>query len=114
MARRQSCSDLPPTSIIIPPYSRSSSPPFTTKVSSHSKSASTDMRASVKARLLRNWIGQNGPQEYKILERSLARFHQKDRYRIEVLKTTLLPWLRKDQPSLANRCNLCIPTEDYG
>ncbi|KAG0029608.1 hypothetical protein BGZ82_007825 [Podila clonocystis] len=92
MARRQSCSDLPPTSIIIPPYSRSSSPPYTTKVSSHSKSASIDMRASVKTRLLRNWIGQNGQQE----------FHQKDRYRIEVLKTNLLPWLRKDQPSLEN------------
>ncbi|KAI8595997.1 hypothetical protein EDD21DRAFT_420098, partial [Dissophora ornata] len=68
MARRQSCSDLPPTSIIIPPYSRSSSPPFVTKVSSHSKSVSTDMRSSVKSRLLRNWIGQNGQQEYKVLE----------------------------------------------
>ncbi|KAF9081978.1 hypothetical protein BGX23_000237 [Mortierella sp. AD031] len=58
------------------------------------------MRPSVKSRLLRNWIGQNGQQEYKVLERSLARFHQKDRYRIDVLKTSLLPWLRKDQPSL--------------
>ncbi|KAF9900175.1 hypothetical protein EC991_007808 [Linnemannia zychae] len=100
MARRQSCSDLPPTSIIIPPYSRTSSPPFVSKVSSHSRSASTDMRPSVKSRLLRNWIGQSGQQEYKVLERSLARFHQKDRYRIDVLKTSLLPWLRKDQPSL--------------
>ncbi|KAI1315832.1 hypothetical protein EDD11_000327 [Mortierella claussenii] len=98
MARRQSCSDLPPTAIIIPPYSRSSPPPFVTKVISHSKSTSTDMRSSVKSRLLRNWIGQNGQQEYKVLERSLARFHQKDRYRIDVLKTNLLPWLRKDQP----------------
>ncbi|CAO3564505.1 unnamed protein product [Mortierella alpina] len=73
MARRQSCSDLPPTSIIIPPFSRSSSPPYIAKVNSHSKSASTDMRSSVKSRLLRNWIGQNGQQEYKVLERSLAR-----------------------------------------
>ncbi|ORY96076.1 hypothetical protein BCR41DRAFT_232512 [Lobosporangium transversale] len=100
MAQRQPCNDLPPTSIIIPPYSRSSSPPFVTKISSHSKSVGSDMRSSVKSRLLRNWIGQNGQQEYKILERSLARFHQKDRYRIDVLKTNLLPWLRKDQPCL--------------
>ncbi|KAG0200637.1 hypothetical protein BGX28_006340 [Mortierella sp. GBA30] len=110
MARRQSCGDLPPTSIIIPPYSRSSSPPFVTKASSHSKSASTDMRSSVKSRLLRNWIGQNGQQEYKVLERSLARFHQKDRYRIEVLKTNLLPWLKKDQPNLDSLSEASLKT----
>ncbi|KAK3819666.1 MAG: hypothetical protein J3Q66DRAFT_399125 [Benniella sp.] len=57
------------------------------------------MRSSVKSRLLRNWIGQTGQQEYKILERSLTRF-QKDRNRMDVLKSTLLPWLRKDQPRL--------------
>ncbi|KAI8361900.1 hypothetical protein B0O80DRAFT_88922 [Mortierella sp. GBAus27b] len=99
MARRQSCSDLPPTSILIPPSSRSSSPPFVSKVISHSKSVSTDMRSTVKNRLLRNWIGHSGQQEYKALERSLARF-QKDRNRIDVLKSNLLPWLQKDQACL--------------
>ncbi|KAF9353732.1 hypothetical protein BGX26_008504 [Mortierella sp. AD094] len=110
MARRQSCSDLPPTSIIIPPYSRSSSSSFVAKLSSHSKSASTDMRSTVKSRLLRNWIGQNGQQEYKVLERSLARFHQKDRYRIDVLKTNLLPWIRKDQPCLDSLSDASLKT----
>ncbi|KAF9981797.1 hypothetical protein BGZ75_006870 [Mortierella antarctica] len=109
MARRQSCSDLPPTSII-PPFSRSSSPPYIAKVNSHSKSASTDMRSSVKSRIFRNLIGQNGQQEYKVLERSLARFHQKDRYRIEVLKTNLLPWLKKDQPSLESLSEASLKT----
>ncbi|KAG0357904.1 hypothetical protein BGZ54_000130 [Gamsiella multidivaricata] len=110
MARRQSCSDLPPTSIIIPPYSRSSSPPFVTKASSHSKSTSTDMRSSVKSRLLRNWMGQSGQQQYKVLERSLSRFHQKDRYRIDVLKTNLLPWLHKDQPNLDSLSEASLKT----
>ncbi|KAG0256048.1 hypothetical protein BG011_004769 [Mortierella polycephala] len=68
------------------------------------------MRFSVKNRLLRNWIGQNGQQEYKTLERSLARFQQKDRYRIDVLKTNLLPWLRKDQPSLDSLSEASLKT----
>ncbi|KAF9187305.1 hypothetical protein BGZ50_002018 [Haplosporangium sp. Z 11] len=68
------------------------------------------MRSSVKSRLLRNWIGQNGQQEYKVLERSLARFQQKDRYRIDVLKTSLLPWLRKDQPSLDSLSEASLKT----
>ncbi|KAF9938093.1 hypothetical protein BGZ65_000475 [Modicella reniformis] len=68
------------------------------------------MRSSVKSRLLRNWIGQNGHQEYKALERSLARFHQKDRCRMDILKSNLLPWLRKDQPSLDSLSETSLKT----
>ncbi|KAG0228314.1 hypothetical protein BGX31_006626 [Mortierella sp. GBA43] len=39
------------------------------------------MRSTVKNRLLRNWIGHSGQQEYKALERSLAREnHQKKEF----------------------------------
>ncbi|KAG0257063.1 hypothetical protein DFQ27_005305 [Actinomortierella ambigua] len=77
---------------------------------SHAKSFSTDTRyTTVKNRLLRNFMGTGGPQEYKVLERSLSRYHQKDRYKVDVIKNNLLPWLKQQQPNLdvlyTDRCH---------
>ncbi|CAG8537061.1 6232_t:CDS:10, partial [Ambispora leptoticha] len=65
------------------------------KKKSSSLEAPTDNSGSSKFRLFRVW-GNNQDSEYKALEKALGRFQSKDRYKVDILKTLVIPWLKKN------------------
>ncbi|RHZ75234.1 hypothetical protein Glove_216g152 [Diversispora epigaea] len=58
------------------------------------KKQSNQVESGSKYRLFKTW-NTSQDSEYKTIEKALGRFQSKDRHKVDVLKTALIPWLKK-------------------
>ncbi|GES89401.1 hypothetical protein GLOIN_2v1649015 [Rhizophagus clarus] len=59
---------------------------------SKKKSSSTESGFRFK---FKSWSNNTQDNEYKSIEKALARFQSKDRHKVDVIKSILIPWLKK-------------------
>ncbi|RIA81284.1 hypothetical protein C1645_790746 [Glomus cerebriforme] len=59
-----------------------------------SKKKPSSTESGSKYKLFKSWSNTQD-NEYKSIEKALARFQSKDRHKVDVLKSILIPWLKK-------------------
>ncbi|PKK74742.1 DUF1765-domain-containing protein [Rhizophagus irregularis] len=60
-----------------------------------SKKKSSSMDSGIRFKLFKSWNNNTQDNEYKSIEKALARFQSKDRHKVDVIKSVLIPWLKK-------------------
>ncbi|CAB5203706.1 unnamed protein product [Rhizophagus irregularis] len=53
------------------------------------------MDSGIRFKLFKSWNNNTQDNEYKSIEKALARFQSKDRHKVDVIKSVLIPWLKK-------------------